>query len=206
MAQRHRPTKRATTWWLTIPLTVLALTAAACGGDDDEDEAQDGTTTTAGSSSTSAEEPAIEDLLAEYETCMSDAGAPVATNADTVEALIDAAGSPPEVATEMGVPQEVVDAHRSCGADVEAALDAGATLPEEDPDEGDTTSTTVDAESAAQMHEAVACLNDRGWDFLEPGVEAGPLEMAPRDPGFNWDDPAFLDDQRECQQQAGMMP
>jgi len=202
MEERHSPRKRTSTWRLLVPLTILALAAAACGGDDDEDEARDDeTTTSAESSSTSSETADIDAILAEYETCMTDAGAPVSADADTVGALSEAVDQPPEVLAEMGFPQEVVDAHRTCGTDLEAALEAGATLPE-----NDSPSTTVDSELAAQMHEAVACLNDRGWDFLEPGVEAGPLEMAPRDSDFNWDDPAFLEDQRECQQQAGMMP
>lgn len=206
-------------------VALLLMTIAACGDDGggsedaderaaDETSQRDDTTElpdadeTEGSDAegddADTEAISFEEASAAYNTCLEDLGVDPSRIPPNLPAdeLAGYADEPPEVLMEMGLDQAVIEAHAECWPALEAAIDAGATPPEA----SDTTTTTVDQQLASQVHDAVTCLNERGWDFLEPGVEAGALEMAPRESGFNWDDPAFLDDQRECQQQAGMMP
>jgi hypothetical protein len=196
---------RRTAWCLVAVL--LAVTTAACGDDGgSDDDAEDAAAEDATSEETGEpevpEEVSMEDATAAYTSCMTDNGSDVADipEGTSLESLAEMGDASPEVQTEMGIDATLIQAHAECWPIVEDAIAAGATVTEES-----SPSTTVDPVLAQQMHAAVSCLNDRGWDFLEPGVEAGAVEMAPRQSGFNWDDPTFLQDQRECQQDAGMM-
>lgn len=187
---------------------VVALTASACG-DSGSDEASsddsattteaDETTTTAAETTTTA--PLTFDQASDnYTNCLATNGssAEAIPEGFSLEDLSELEGSSPSSFAEMGIDPALVTAHAACFPAFQAAMDAGATPPSAPP-------TTVDPVLAAKMHEAVACLNARGWDFLEPGVETGPVTMAARSADFNWDDPGFLDDQYQCQKNAGMM-
>lgn len=182
----------------------LLLTAAACGGDDDGGDAAEGTTTTAAIETTTTsttEALTFEQAEARYTACLEEHGSGMDQMPIDVP-LDDLAAMDPEdgAVIEMGIEPAFIAAHAECWPDFSAAIEGGA-----EPPSADTTTTTVDAAKAAMMHDAVDCLNARGWDFLEPGVEVGPLTMAPRRADFDWDDEAFLDDQWECQQEAGMI-
>ena len=198
------PTRRAA-WCL---VATLAMVVVACGDDDGADDTAPEEEAPEQSDEETPEEPeepgppSFEDAQAEYTSCMEDNGADPADipQGMSLETLAEMADASPEAQAEMGVDGTLLQAHAECWPIVADAIAAGAEVPD-----GSSPSTTVDQELAAKMHDAVACLNDRGWDFLEPGVETGPLTMAARQSGFNWDDPTFLQDQRECQQQAGMM-
>lgn len=190
---------------LTVVTLGAALTlAAACGGGDDGSSSN--TTapieTTTSESTTTTEAPLTLDEASErYETCLTDNGSgpdeiPVDQPLDDLAQMGD---RPESSLKEMGIEPTFIPAHIECWPAFSAALDE---IP---ASEMPTTSTTVDAEKAAQMHGAVECLNDRGWDFLEPGVETGPLTMQPRDADFDWDNEAFLADQYDCQRLQGMM-
>jgi len=210
----HGGSARRSRTVLLAVVAVIALAGAACGGDDsDSSSAGDGTTTSAAgaddadtarksTTTTTAPEPiSFEEASAAYEACLvangsSAAAIPEGQSLDELAEL----GSSPEVMAEMGIDPAIVTAHAACWPALDAAIDAGATPPT-----ADTTTTTIDAALAARLAQAVQCLNERGWDFLEPGVETGPLTMAARSADFNWDDPGFLRDQQQCQQRAGMM-
>lgn len=192
-------------------VAAIALTGVACGdsGSDaapSDDEAAtsdrggsaDESTTTGAPTTTT---PLTFDQASDnYTSCLE-------TNGSSAEAIPEGVslqdlskleGSSPAAFAEMGIDPTLVTAHAACFPAFEAAMDAGATPPSAPP-------TTVDPVLAARMHDAVACLNTRGWDFLEPGVETGPVTMAARSADFDWDDPGFLDDQYQCQKDAGMM-
>ncbi len=205
------PTRGRTAWQrnglLLALVAALALIGAACGGSDDS--SGDGTTSTeaAAESSTTASTTTttapltFEQASEAYEGCLGENGSsreaiPAGQSLDDL-AETDAS---PEALLESGIDEAFLTAHKACWPAFRAAMDAGATPPM-----AETTTTTVDPVKAAQMAQAVQCLKDRGWDFLEPGVETGALTMAARQAGFNWDDPGFLRDQMQCQQLAGMM-
>jgi hypothetical protein len=196
-------------------VAALALTGAACGGSDrDESSGDDAATSTADATGSGSSEPSttaatttipepisFEEASAAYESCLATNGS--GTDAiPTGQSLDDLAelGSSPEALAEMGIDQTFMAAHLACWPAFDAAIDAGATPPT-----AETTPTTVDPLKAEQMAQAVQCLNERGWDFLEPGVETGPLTMEARSADFDWDDPGFLRDQQQCQHRAGMM-
>jgi hypothetical protein len=204
--RRHAPRR------CLAALGALAVVAAGCGDDSDdgdsdptEEAAPDATTTTSEDETTGTSvvrTMSLDEVVAEYQDCMADEGADIqAEGAPTIEMLASARDMPPELVPELNIPDTYLDAHAACGEAVAVVLAAGGSQPD---DAGPP--TTVNAELARQMYAAVECLNNRGWDFLEPGVETGPLVMAPRDPDFDWDTPGALDDQFECQQEAGMIP
>lgn len=205
MAEKRRAlAARTAAGWVIA----LALLAAACGGDGDTDDAADAVSdsdaATTDEASDGPEEPEVvtfDDATDAYARCMEDNGSDQADVPEGTDlgALAEMGEAPPNVQAEMGIDPGVIDAHAECWPIVEDAIAAGVALPQ-DP----SPSTTVDEVHAQQMRDAVACLNDRGWDFLEPGTETGPLAMAPRDADFDWDDATFLGDQRDCQRQAGI--
>ncbi len=185
----------------------LALGAAACGGGSDDSGGTTSTEAAASASSTTASTTTttapltFEQASEAYNSCLSENGS--GTEAiPTGQSMDDLAevDSSPESLAEMGIDTTFLTAHKACWPAFRAAMDAGATPPT-----ADTTTTTVDPVKAQQMAQAVQCLDDRGWDFLEPGVETGALTMAARQADFDWDDPGFLQDQMQCQQLAGMM-
>lgn len=186
----------------------LAALGAACGGGSEgssEGEKTTGAEETAPESSTSASTTTtaapltFEQASDAYNGCLEDNG----SNTDAIptgQSMDDLAEVDPttEALLELGIDETFLAAHKVCWPPFRAAMDAGATPPTAPP-------TTVDPVKAQQMAQAVQCLNERGWDFLEPGVETGALTMAARQADFNWDDPGFLQDQMQCQQLAGMM-
>lgn len=206
---RHRTSQRSRSVLLGLTAT-LAVLGAACGGGSEgstEDEKTTGTEAAASESSTTVSTTTtttpltFEQASDAYNGCLEDNGS--STDAiSTNQSMDDLAemDPTPEALLDLGTDEAFLDAHKVCWPPFRAAMDAGATPPT-----ADTTTTTVDPVKAQQMAQAVRCLNERGWDFLEPGVETGPLTMAARQAGFNWDDPAFLQDQMQCQQLAGMM-
>ena len=188
-------------------VAAVALIGAACGesessgdGTTSTEAAADESSTTASTTTTSA--PITFDQASEaYESCLGENGSgvdaiPVGQGLDDLAAMDPS----PEALLESGIDEAFLTAHKACWPAFRAAMDAGATPPT-----AESTTTTIDPVKAGQMAQAVQCLNDRGWDFLEPGVETGALTMAARQAGFNWDDPGFLRDQMQCQQLAGMM-
>jgi len=146
----------------------------------------------------------LEEAEAAYKDCLGADGVviediPSGVDLDEVAQMVDATD---EELAALGTTRAVVVAHSACWPSFLAAMETATAAPTEPADRA---LGPADPELAAKLREAVACLNERGWDFLEPGVESDALSMAPRDPQFDWDDPAFLDDQRECQELAGMM-
>lgn len=199
------------TWRQVLVVAVVAASTAACGSDG-------GTPTDAPSTqsaSATAESPvpaetraaaeptnvSFEDASTAYDACLVVGGStssaiPAGQSLEDLAELGDASAA---TLAELSLDEVFIRAHATCWPPFAAAIAAGATPPPAaDP------SPAADPEAAAMMHAAVECLNERGWDFLEPGVETGPLAMAPRQADFAWDD-AALKDQRECQELAGMM-
>lgn len=195
-----RPVRAA----LLAVLTVLALAGCAVEAPETSPTSPPATPTAAVATPdpTPTGPVTFEDASAAYEACLVTEGSsteeiPVGENLDALAELGDASD---DVLAEMGLEREFVLAHATCWPDFAAAIAAGAT-----PTPVPTATESADPEQAAMMREAVACLNDRGWDFLEPGTETGELTMEPREDGFDWDDEGFLADQEECQRLAGMM-
>lgn len=146
----------------------------------------------------------FEEVEAAYYACLEDQGSEPGLMPQRMDLseLAEMADATDEELLELGVTREAIEAHAACWpAFLEAMEDVE--LPEAEPsDEG---AEPADPELAAKLREAVACLDERGWDLLEPGVETGPLTMEPRDPDFDMNGEAFVADQLECQRLAGMM-
>lgn len=197
-------------------LVAACVALAGCSTSSDPDTAPDPAAsatheaTTSATTTPSPEPTALtfEQVEAAYGDCLRANGSEQGLLPDGMDLseVAEMTDLPDEVLQELGTTREAIVAHAACWPAFLEGVEAGATPPPSNVREEDAGGDEpADPELAAKMQDAVACLNERGWDFFEPGVETGPLTMEPRASDFDWADEAFLADQLECQQLAGMM-